>query len=68
MTARGRAEKPPGSWMPEQVVDFMLAAIATGDFYIICPDNDVTRDIATIGASYGQPTSTLRWREMDSNS
>jgi NAD(P)-dependent dehydrogenase (short-subunit alcohol dehydrogenase family) len=45
MTARGRTEKPPGSWMPEQVVDFMTAAMAAGDFYIICPDNDVTRDI-----------------------
>jgi NAD(P)-dependent dehydrogenase (short-subunit alcohol dehydrogenase family) len=45
MTARGRAEKPSGSWMPEQVVDFMVAAMAAGDFYIICPDNDVTRDI-----------------------
>jgi NAD(P)-dependent dehydrogenase (short-subunit alcohol dehydrogenase family) len=45
MTARGRTEKPPGSWTPEQVVDFMAAAMAAGDFYIICPDNDVTRDI-----------------------
>jgi NAD(P)-dependent dehydrogenase (short-subunit alcohol dehydrogenase family) len=45
MTARGRTEKPPGSWTPEQVVDFMVAAMAAGDFYIICPDNDVTRDI-----------------------
>jgi len=45
MTARGRTEKPPGSWMPEQVVDFMVAAMSAGDFYIICPDNDVTRDI-----------------------
>jgi NAD(P)-dependent dehydrogenase (short-subunit alcohol dehydrogenase family) len=45
MTARGRTEKPPGSWTPEQVVDFMMAAMTAGDFYIICPDNDVTRDI-----------------------
>jgi NAD(P)-dependent dehydrogenase (short-subunit alcohol dehydrogenase family) len=45
MTARGRTEKPPGSWTPEQVVNFMVAAMAAGDFYIICPDNDVTRDI-----------------------
>jgi hypothetical protein len=45
MTARGRTEKPPGSWTPEQVVDFMMSALAAGDFYIICPDNDVTRDI-----------------------
>jgi len=45
MTARGRTERPPGSWTPEQVVDFMIAAMAAGDFYIICPDNDVTRDV-----------------------
>jgi NAD(P)-dependent dehydrogenase (short-subunit alcohol dehydrogenase family) len=45
MTARGRTEKPPGSWMPEQVVDFMVEAMAAGDFYIICPDDDVTRDL-----------------------
>lgn len=40
-TARGRTEKPHGSWMPERVIEFMAA----GDFYIICPDNDVTRVI-----------------------
>ena len=45
MTGRSRTEKPPGAWTPEQVVHFMLAAMAAGDFYIICPDNDVTRDI-----------------------
>jgi hypothetical protein len=45
MTARGRTEKPSGAWIPEQVVDFMVRAMAAGDFYIICPDNDVTRDI-----------------------
>jgi NAD(P)-dependent dehydrogenase (short-subunit alcohol dehydrogenase family) len=45
MTRRGRTTKPPGSWMPEQVVDVLIAGMAAGDFYIICPDNDVTRDI-----------------------
>jgi len=45
MTARGGTEKPPGSWMPEQVVDFLVAAMSAGDFYIVCLDNDVTRDI-----------------------
>jgi NAD(P)-dependent dehydrogenase (short-subunit alcohol dehydrogenase family) len=39
MTAGGRTEKPAGSWMPEQVVDFMAGAMAAGDFYIICPNN-----------------------------
>jgi len=36
-------EKPPGAWTPEHVIDFMLPALARGDFYILCPDNDVTR-------------------------
>jgi NAD(P)-dependent dehydrogenase (short-subunit alcohol dehydrogenase family) len=44
MTARGR-EKPPGAWTPEQVVDFMVEAMGRGDFYILCPDNDVTREM-----------------------
>jgi NAD(P)-dependent dehydrogenase (short-subunit alcohol dehydrogenase family) len=45
MTRRGRTTKPPGSWVPEQVIDMLVAGMAAGDFYIICPDNDVTRDI-----------------------
>ena len=40
--ARGR-DKPPGAWTPDQVVEFMLESLARGDFYILCPDNDVTR-------------------------
>jgi NAD(P)-dependent dehydrogenase (short-subunit alcohol dehydrogenase family) len=39
------ATKPPGAWTAEQVVEFMLPAMAAGDFYILCPDNDVTRDM-----------------------
>ena len=34
--------KPVGAWLPAQVVDYMLAAIARGSFYIICPDNEVS--------------------------
>ena len=45
MTARGRTEKPPGAWTPDQVVDMLVERMGAGDFYIICPDNDVTRDI-----------------------
>jgi NAD(P)-dependent dehydrogenase (short-subunit alcohol dehydrogenase family) len=36
-------EKPAGAWSSEQVVDFMIERLAAGDFYILCPDNDVTR-------------------------
>jgi|HubBroStandDraft_1064217.scaffolds.fasta_scaffold142555_2 NAD(P)-dependent dehydrogenase (short-subunit alcohol dehydrogenase family) len=45
MTRRRVAEKPPGAWTPEQVVGFMLERMAAGDFYILCPDNDVTREM-----------------------
>jgi NAD(P)-dependent dehydrogenase (short-subunit alcohol dehydrogenase family) len=37
-------EKPAASWSSEQVVDFMMERLAAGDFYILCPDNDVTRE------------------------
>jgi NAD(P)-dependent dehydrogenase (short-subunit alcohol dehydrogenase family) len=45
ITARtpGQSEKPAAAWTAEQVVDFMLAAMGEGDFYILCPDNSVTR-------------------------
>ena len=43
LTAKGRTEKPAGAWTPEQTVDFMLARLKAGDFYILCPDNDVPR-------------------------
>ena len=45
MTSRGRAEKPPGAWVPDQVVDLLIDGMHRGDFYILCPDNDVTREI-----------------------
>jgi NAD(P)-dependent dehydrogenase (short-subunit alcohol dehydrogenase family) len=38
-------EKPAGAWTPEQVADFLLERMARGDFYIICPDNDVTEEM-----------------------
>ncbi|WP_337269381.1 SDR family NAD(P)-dependent oxidoreductase [Oryzifoliimicrobium ureilyticus] len=43
LTANGRTEKPSGAWTPDQTVDFMLESLERGDFYILCPDNDVSR-------------------------
>ncbi|WP_422371897.1 SDR family NAD(P)-dependent oxidoreductase [Hoeflea sp.] len=43
LAARGRTEKPDDAWTPEQTVDFMIESLARGDFYILCPDNDVDR-------------------------
>ncbi len=37
------APKPAGAWTPEQAINFMLEGLEDGDFYILCPDNDVTR-------------------------
>lgn len=38
-------EKPPFAWTAEQTVDFMLSCLERGDFYILCPDNEATREI-----------------------
>jgi NAD(P)-dependent dehydrogenase (short-subunit alcohol dehydrogenase family) len=43
LTARGRTEKPAAAWTPEQTIDFMIERLEAGDFYILCPDNDVPR-------------------------
>jgi NAD(P)-dependent dehydrogenase (short-subunit alcohol dehydrogenase family) len=43
MTAGGK--KPPGAWEPDQVVDMLIQGMNEGDFYIICPDDEVTREI-----------------------
>jgi len=38
----GHTARPPGAWTADQVVDALLDGIATGRFYILCPDNDVS--------------------------
>jgi NAD(P)-dependent dehydrogenase (short-subunit alcohol dehydrogenase family) len=45
LTRRRMSEKPPGAWTPEQLIDFALQRMAAGDFYILCPDNEVTREV-----------------------
>ena len=39
------APRPAGAWTSDQVVDYMLAGIEKGDFYILCPDNDVSSEL-----------------------
>jgi NAD(P)-dependent dehydrogenase (short-subunit alcohol dehydrogenase family) len=41
-TTTGKREHKAGAWLPDQVIDVLLAALERGDFYIICPDDDVT--------------------------
>mmetsp|Transcript_23290 Transcript_23290/g.28010 ORF Transcript_23290/g.28010 Transcript_23290/m.28010 type:complete len:306 (-) Transcript_23290:57-974(-) len=39
-------DKPAdGAWMPMQVIDFMLDQLNQGKFYIICPDNETSRQV-----------------------
>ena len=41
-TTTGDREHKTGAWLPSQVVGYMLDALARGDFYIVCPDDEVT--------------------------
>ncbi|KAJ9108833.1 hypothetical protein QFC21_000153 [Naganishia friedmannii] len=38
-------DKPPGAWTPDQTVNYMLEKLAQGQFYILCPDNDVSTEL-----------------------
>jgi NAD(P)-dependent dehydrogenase (short-subunit alcohol dehydrogenase family) len=53
---RGVTSKPDGAWTPEQVVGMLIDAMARGDFYILCPDNDVDR---------GTDIKRIRWGQAD---
>ena len=41
----GTPQKPPSAWTAEQTVAFFVESMNRGDFYILCPDNDVSRDL-----------------------
>lgn len=43
LTAHLRTDRPEGAWTAEQTIDFMLESLNRGDFYILCPDNEVDR-------------------------
>lgn len=43
-TTTGEAEHRPGAWLPEQVIDFMEAAIARDSFFILCPDDETPNE------------------------
>ncbi len=41
----GRSEKPPAAWTADQTAAFFIESLGRGDFYILCPDNDVPREL-----------------------
>ena len=56
MIQRFVPEKPPAAWDPGQVADELLRRMGDGDFYVICPDNDVTADM---------DAGRMRWNTED---
>ncbi|WP_299688831.1 SDR family NAD(P)-dependent oxidoreductase [uncultured Tateyamaria sp.] len=67
MIASVMPEKPAAAWTSEQTVDHFLERMTAGDFYVLCPDNDVdaTRDqrrIAWAAADIAENRPALsRW-------
>ncbi|MDA5558786.1 SDR family NAD(P)-dependent oxidoreductase [Shimia sp. MMG029] len=50
MISRHVPEKPAGAWTSQQTVDHLITRMTAGDFYILCPDNDVSqaRDMRSV--------------------
>lgn len=44
-TTTGDAVHRQGAWLPGQVIDFMIAGLAKGEFYILCPDDETTTEM-----------------------
>jgi len=44
-TTTGKREHQPGAWLPDQVIDVLVAALDRGDFYIICQDDEVSSEM-----------------------
>ena len=67
--AMGVKEKPEGAWWPEQVADYLEAKMAEDEFYVICPDNDVSEEkdkkrmLWTTGDIVERRPPMSRWRE-----
>ena len=63
------APKPDGAWWPEQVVDYLEEKMKEGQFWVLCPDNEVTesldrrRILWTAGDIVKGRPPLSRWRE-----
>ncbi|MEP1197934.1 SDR family NAD(P)-dependent oxidoreductase [Tateyamaria sp.] len=38
-------EKPASAWTSEQTISHLFERVSAGDFYVLCPDNEVTLEI-----------------------
>jgi len=41
-TTTGTRAHQRGAWLPAQVADYLVARLERGDFYVLCPDDEVT--------------------------
>ncbi|KAI2626840.1 hypothetical protein GGS21DRAFT_263836 [Xylaria nigripes] len=67
--ATGGREKPAAAWTPDQVADYLEAKMAERQFWVLCPDNEVSEDMdrrrmlwTVNDAVLGRPPLS-RWRE-----
>jgi NAD(P)-dependent dehydrogenase (short-subunit alcohol dehydrogenase family) len=44
-TARRIPNKPAAAWLPDQVAERLIKGIEAGEFYILCQDNETTREV-----------------------
>ena len=44
MIERFMPEKPAAAWTSEEAIAYLLKRMSNGDFYILCPDNDVSEE------------------------
>ncbi|HUA33581.1 MAG TPA: SDR family NAD(P)-dependent oxidoreductase [Candidatus Binataceae bacterium] len=42
--SRRMPAKPPAAWTPDQVAERLFDGVTRGDFYILCQDNETTRE------------------------
>ncbi|CRK04192.1 hypothetical protein BN1723_008845 [Verticillium longisporum] len=43
--AQSSGEKPAGAWTSEQVANYLVEKMTQNEFYIICPDSEVTEEM-----------------------
>ncbi|KAJ7205642.1 hypothetical protein C8J57DRAFT_1405336 [Mycena rebaudengoi] len=65
--ASGTRAPPPGAWSAQETVLHMLDRVRAGDFYVLCPDAETTREIdqmrimwAAADVAQGRPALS-RW-------
>ena len=69
MTRGTATNKPDAAWAPEQVASYMFDKIKQKQFYILCPDNEVTNEMDHKRMTWAlhdiidQRPALSRWRE-----